>query len=313
MDFAQQRQQVTAYTTEEIYWHLSNNADHFGKDGQLALCDELLVRKERIKHIGQHFERMVRGLSTRKLEFINAADHLFSKATVHVVIQELERRNKPVATWFVHNGQVQSGPFPRIGVEKRIEKGDIKPDNKVWKEGWAEWRTVKSLPYLSAPLYFQQDLPGNDAQEPPRYENSQTAGGGEGIEPDFSLPAQLPPDNDGLIIATAILVFVSVPMWLFVSIVTPFSSYDEATGLVLPFAFAIYMMVSSIPFGIGLLGHKYWAWWGTLTSSAIATLWMLSKAFYYGDNGGWVVVLLIEAIIVTFLAATKRHFNTERV
>lgn len=313
MDFAQQRQQVSAYTTDEIYWHLTNNVDHFGKHGQMLLCDELLLRKVPIRHLTQHYERLVRGLSTRKLEFINAADHSFSKATVHVVIQELDRRNKTTANWYVHNGQVQSGPFPRTGLEKRIEKGEIAPDHKVWKEGWAEWRSVSSLPYLTAPLYFQQDLPGSKANETPLDKEWQSPGGGQGIEPEIENVYAPAPENSGLIIATAILTFVGVPMWLLVAVVTPWTSYDEATGIVLPFAFAIYMMIASIPYGIGLLGRKYWAWWASLTSSVIATLWMLSKAFYYGDHGGWVIVLLIEAIIVTFLAVTKPHFNSERL
>lgn len=319
MDLGEQLAQVAAYNTDEIYWHLKNNAAHFGNQGVLLLCDQLLQRRQPIKHVGRHFEELLRQLSTRKLRYLETHDYAFSKATVHVAFKELTKRGQSTSQWYWHDGKTQQGPLNRMQVEARIDRGAAQPEHSFWKEGWSEWKRLADLQFLTGKLYYQQDFPESQADRnappppPPPPPGASTSGAGRQhaqsnpTDPYWNTPVR--GSNDGLVTASAVLTFISAPMWLIVAICTPFSSWGEAVGIFLPVAFSIYMAAACIPYGIGLLNRRYWAWWASLVSSALGAGWMLMKVAVYHDGGAWLFVLLIEAVLVTFLAVTKNDFN----
>lgn len=323
MDIRQQHAQITAYTTEEVYWHLANNQGYFGTQGVVLLCDQLLQRREPIKHVTQHFERMLGSLSTRKLAYFETHDYGFSKAAVHVAFRELTKRRQNTSQWFWHDGSIQQGPLNRMQIEARIDRGAIHPEHMLWKEGWPEWRRLEDLAYLTARLYFQQERVQQERMyepppPPPPPSGGSTAGTGPGAgqqrttaqNAQWARPARA--GNEGLVTAAAILSFITAPMWLVIAVVTPFASWGEAVGVFLPMAFALYMAAANIPYGIGLLNHRYWAWWGALVSHALGAGWMLLKVAVYHDGGLWLFVLGIEAVLVTFLASTNHRFAQDR-
>lgn len=324
MDFREQQAQIAGYKTEEIYWHLEHNTAAFGKAGIVLLCDQLLQRKQPIRFLSQHFERLVRDLPQVKLAFIERHDHTFSKASVQVAFKELRRRGKRVSEWFWHHDESQEGPLNREQIDQRIGAGHILPEHHLWKEGWEEWRKLEQLEFLTAKLYYEQDIPQRQQKQqyrpggPPPFQGGQPSGSGPSSQgaSTASSAHDYRPDKktySGLSITAGILTLIGFPIWLVIAIITPFSSYDEVTGLFLPAAFAVFMVLAAIPFGIGILMRKYWAWWSRLVTASIAVVWMISKIAFNDGSVGWMWLLLLEGIIGTFLLVSKEDFNRERI
>lgn len=44
------------------------------------------------------------------------------------------------------------GPWPLLELKRRVENGNLAPDDLVWRSGWLEWRAASTVPDL-APLF----------------------------------------------------------------------------------------------------------------------------------------------------------------
>lgn len=76
---------------------------------------------------------------------------------------EVERK-PPEDTWpqwhvATANGN-RFGPWPLMELKRRVEIGNLAPDDLVWRSGWPEWRAAATVPELAS-------LFGNQAQATP--------------------------------------------------------------------------------------------------------------------------------------------------
>lgn len=298
MDFRTQHGHIAALSTSDIYWHLRENRRAYGTQGVVLLCDRLLQRNEPIRGISIHFEALVRQLSTKRLAYIDCFPEAFSKAMTHVVLRELEKRGKSVSQWFWKHGNTQTGPLHLMQVEQRVEQGAMQNADLLWQEGWENWKQLSELDWLRRPMFFQQELP------------ERKANGGTPIPPARpQASAVLPSSNSGLRITAGIITLVGAPIWLLVTVLTPFDSWKEPTGIFLPSAFALFMFLFAIPFGIGLLTRGYWAWWGRLVCAVLAIAWIGMKLAFYDGGIGWTFVLILELLVAAFLIAAQADFK----
>ena len=60
-----------------------------------------------------------------------------------------EEGSKPI--WHLSRGGKQYGPISGQELLRLAEVGKLRPDDLLWKPGFAEWRTVRSIPGFLAP------------------------------------------------------------------------------------------------------------------------------------------------------------------
>jgi hypothetical protein len=55
----------------------------------------------------------------------------------------------PEAKWFVHRGEVQSGPYPESELKRWIRTGQLGADDFAWNDSLQDWAPVRSIPAFS--------------------------------------------------------------------------------------------------------------------------------------------------------------------
>lgn len=292
--------EIRGFTTADIRWHLKENQDHFDGSGLFFLCDELLRRGEKITGLSTRFEALTRKLPTRILRYVDTYDYQFSKAAVHVALKEMQRRGKSVSRWLLKIAGVESGPMNRLELENRIKEVSA---GHVWKEGMAEWKSINDMPHLTEPLFYDQEFDENQSgqREAPRQEQSQPR----------HKPADLASSSESAsssVIAAGVLTFITFPIWAFGIIAVAFSDLTSIFGPLLPVAFASFMLIMSIPLGIGLMMRKKWAWSMKIATSGIVAAWFVANTFLGDTHFVGLTFALFEIIILILLLVAKDEF-----
>jgi len=278
---------VRKWTTDQIYEQLRISSKTMDVELKFILCDQLLLRHKQIRFVNEHFEAVVNVLNTSNLRFIDQHDDRFSKAAVHVAVNELIRRNKPVSQWFFRDFDHTQGPVNRMDLDDALSSTSV---NWVWKEGWKEWRKVELLPFLTASLFYDQEFP--QARESKGYHN-------------FGMDSKQTGDQKH--IARGVLTLIGFPLWVVACFALPIHGFHTFSGWFAPLVFSLAMLVLTVPMGIGLLLGKIWASSFSVVTSAICVAWFV--AVWLSGNLGlfWITMGLYQIIILTLAAVVNPY------
>jgi hypothetical protein len=73
--------------------------------------------------------------------------------------------------WYVVRGEEQAGPFTDTQLRAYAEKGDLKPDDQVWRPGFENWQRAGDVPGLLQPPKIVRPPPPRPAPPPPPLQN----------------------------------------------------------------------------------------------------------------------------------------------
>lgn len=294
MGFKKTEHEYAQYTTQQIYWQLENYADVLSANERFVLCDQLLQRKQPIKHISQRFEDIVHSLKRDVIQYVEKYDDRFSKASVHLVVRKLKSVGSSMSSWFVMRQGQQQGPIDRFRIEKELECGEI---DHVWKEGWSEWKSPEQLEYMTDVLFYDQIFP-SDEQRPAAQSSRKESNRFETNQ-----------DGAAMSIVTGILGLVGVPLWLFACFALPYAGHGTFTGWFLPLIVAISMLITSIPMGIGMIMRKLWAWNLTIFSSVVLLLWFTALVVNNDVSSFWYVMSFFQGLLLILALSARSAFN----
>jgi hypothetical protein len=294
MGFRNTEHEYSQYTTSQIYWQLENHADVLSANERFVLCDQLLQRKQAIKHISQRFEDIVHSLKRDVIQYVEKYDDRFSKAAVHLVVRKLKSAGSSVSSWFVMKEGEQHGPLDRFQIEKELERGGI---DHVWKQGWPEWKSPDMLANLTDVLFYDQIFP--------REEQRQAA------QPSQNQSSRFETNQDGsaMSIVTGVLGLVGAPLWLLACFALPYAGHGTFTGWFLPLIAAIFMLIASIPMGIGMMMRKLWAWNLTIFSSIVLLLWFTVLVVNNDVSSFWYVMSFFQGLLLILALSARSAFN----
>ena len=66
--------------------------------------------------------------------------------------------------WFYAKDGKQEGPVDLATLQAKLQSGDLRPTDLVWKEGMAEWTAVEKVPEVSTPV--PPEVPSSAAVTP---------------------------------------------------------------------------------------------------------------------------------------------------
>lgn len=295
MGFRQTENEFSSYTTSQIYWQLEHHGHQLTTSQRFVLCDQLLQRKQPITHISQRFEDIVHGLKRDVMLYIEKYDERFSKATVHLVVRKLQSLGRNVSRWFYMKEGTQLGPFNRLQIEQAVVDGKVE---HLWKEGWPEWKGPEEFAYLTDELYYDQIFPQSsaDSQQKPSFER---------LNPKF----EATPSGSAISIVTGILVLIGLPVWIVSCVALPIVGHDTFTGWFLPLIASIFMLIATVPMGIGMLMRRVWAWNMTVFTSAIMLLWFVVLVVYKDVSSFWFVLSFYQAILLILALSARSAFK----
>ncbi len=294
---------LRAYTTEEIYELLKNNLDDFTLSNQVVLCDELLLRKQPIKYVSTRYEFLIRKLRNQKLAAIDAYDFNYAKATVNVAIHEIIKRGlKPLEWLYISKYEGQKGPVDRLAINELVQKGEISKNTLLWRIGMDEWKKLDEMPHLTEEAFYDQIFNDELAIYQPKQEKH-TAIDNEYQDNTKSMTSK------SFSIIPGIMELMSFPMWIILAIVLFVTGFSSPVGVILPFIFSIFILLSIIPVGIGLIARQKWAWSIKVTTAIMAIVLLFAKLLV--DDAGIFLqfVLIYEMVLVGLLFYRKESYE----
>lgn len=294
--------ELRKFPTSFIYSQLSDKAADYSIFNIVVLCDELLLRKQPIKFIKNRFENLVKKLNTESLKTIDTYDFNYSKAAVHVAINELKTRKVDFIEWFyLDDYKTEKGPIDRVRIDELIEKKKITHSTLLWKKGMVEWKSLEQLPYLHGKLYYDQEFATKEEKLPIRP-----------IKEQSSVNSQRQSSTGSYTVLPGIMELLSFPVWIFLLFAFSISGFNSEMGVIIPLMFSLFVLVSTIPVGIGLITKRKWAWSIKITTAIITIVIVLFKILVDQASSVWMIVLVYESIILGILFYGKEIYN-ERV
>ena len=88
----------------------------------------------------------------------------------------------PAIVWYVGRDGQQFGPVSDLEFRRAFEAGQLKGSDLVWREGFAEWQPVSTLPPIAAPTPLAQPAPQAPANLAAQV-SRQTAGNPKDVKP----------------------------------------------------------------------------------------------------------------------------------
>jgi hypothetical protein len=55
-------------------------------------------------------------------------------------------RLPPEPRWFLHQGEVQTGPYPESEIKRWIQTGQVRSDAFVWQDSLSDWQPINTVP-----------------------------------------------------------------------------------------------------------------------------------------------------------------------
>ena len=291
MGFRNTENEYSQYTTSQIYWQLENHGLHLSANELFVLCDQLLQRRQPIRHLSQRFEDIVHSLKRDAMKYIEKYDDRFSAASVHLVVRYLKRVGSSISSWYFLRKDQQYGPFDRFQIENELQTEGI---DHVWKEGWGEWKTPRQLDFVTNDLYYDQIFPSYVDEFPRENQINEFETSEEG---------------SALAIVTGILALLGMPIWLVSCFALPIVSHDTFTGWFLPLIASIFMLIATIPMGIGVMMRRLWAWNITVFSSILMLVWFGVLIVHNDVSSFWYGMSFYQGLLLILALGARGAFN----
>ena len=293
MGFRNTENEYSQFTTSQIYWQLENHGPHLSANERFILCDQLLQRKQPIRHLSQRFEDIAHSLKRDTMKYVEKYDDRFSAASVHLVVRHLKRMGLSISSWYFMRKEQQYGPFDRFQIENKLKAEGI---DHVWKEGWDEWKTPGQLEFVTNELYYDQIFPATPhVSESPRETHINKFETSE--------------EGSALAIVTGILILLGIPIWLVSCFALPIVSHDTFTGWFLPLITSIFMFIATIPMGIGVMMRRLWAWNITVFSSIIMLVWFGVLIVHNDVSSFWYGMSFYQGLVLILALGARGAFN----
>lgn len=260
---------------------------------QFFALDELCAREKAELVNGLTFTHILGRLPDNDLRILEKYDSKTSLVGQRELIQELRRRGLRPLVWYYSANQQSQGPVDKEDILNLIAGGTIGDQTYVWREDMADWKPAKELPGLFSDAPKEEQVEASAS--PPR--------------PTSHSSMQGRPKASGLQILAAILLFISVPLWLIMALVFALdggygSDFDDIKpGL------SVAIAICSIPSGVGLLLMKKWGYIFSLVTLIIGTLIGVSELFSTYSEEAWIVLIFFELILIALIMSGTKKFQ----
>ena len=273
------QQNLRNYPTEELIKLLGGTGLSSGRE--LVIVDELIQRGVPLPISFNRWMRVLNSLNNGERKYIQNNFESFSAFTLFAL------QGKPFSEkmWFVSVSEDETQALDLSSFVKAIIGAD-ELKGYYWIEGREQWTSVEKLSAWKTPSE------PSFAPEPRVSEVITTTTSSSGMRS----------------VLLAVTSFLLVPGWLILLVAAIVTGFGSFMGPLLPAVFSIFMILISIPMGIGLLQKKKWAWGMLIATTGFALFWFAGHFFFDHGSQIWIGLALFEAIILTLALTAKEQF-----
>lgn len=212
----------------------------------------------------------------------------FSKIEIDFLTEELAKRNIEPKVWYYVKGNQKNGPLTPSELKVAAKKGEIDHYDYIWREGMKNWFEANRVDGL----FDKKTSPPPISGQKPIWINQE----------------QKNEKPIGIIIA-AIVMFLTVPMWLIIALAqagVSFIDNDSKIGFIS--LLNILSSIATISIGVGILQLKKWGYiWGVWLSF-LNIIWF-GYIYLKTEIMFFLFLLLLELIICFLLLSNREAFN----